>query len=335
MKKSIAIIFLFLASFSLAKDIKPIMVYDTKVILDKSWNEAIHKGILKFEKKTNINVEEEILIDITVFKKQVSTYAQNGFNPIMLNNVDDAKTEALKKIMSEYPKARFIIFNGTFNIPNAQYFVFSNQESSFVAGYLASKKSQTKKLGFIGGMDIPLIKNFLCGYIKGAKHANPKTEVLYDFIATDFSAWSNPEKAYTLATAQINDGADVIFGPAGGSSLGVHKAANEKNVYSIGVDSNQNNLYPGTVLTSTMVRVDNAAFRALMAMQKNIWGEMKVMGFQENGVALAFDEHNEALVSHELRNELNNLKADIILKNIQLLDYMFHKECIVNGELLF
>ena len=334
MKKLIYIL-LFFISFLFAKDIKPIMVYDTKVILDKSWNEAIHRGILKFEKKTNIKVEEEICIDIKVFKTQISTYAKNGFNPIMLNNVDDAKTEALKKIMSEYPKARFIIFNGTFNIPNAQYFVFSNQESSFLAGYLASKKSETKRLGFVGGMDIPLIRNFLCGYIKGAKYANPKSEVFYDFIANDFSAWSNPEKAYTLSIKQINKGADVIYGPAGGSSLGVHKAANENNIYSIGVDSNQNYLYPGTILTSTMVRVDNAAFRALIAMKKNIWGEMKVMGFQENGVELAFDKYNKALISKELKSELDNLKADIVLKKIELNDYMFSQECKVDGEIIF
>ena len=326
---------LFPFSFLFAQNIKPIMIYDTTLIMDKSWNQGIHRGLLKFEEKTNIPVKEDSAVDVIKFKERVIDYVQKGYSPIMLNNVDDAKTNVLKKIMLDHPKTKFIIFNGTFRIPNAQYFVFSSQQSSFLAGYLASKKSKTGTLGFVGGMEIPIIKNFLCGFIKGAKHANPKTEIVYDFLGQDFSAWTSPKKAYTMASKQIENGADVVFAPAGGSSLGVHKAANEKQVYSIGVDSNQNYLYPGTVLTSTIVNVENAAFRGLIAIQKNIWGERKVMGLQENGVGLAFDEHNQSLISDSLRQELNELKAKIVLKEIDLPDYMFTQACKVGSKVIF
>ncbi len=335
--KKLSILFLLLSTLLFANGVKPVMLYDTKEIFDKSWNEAIHKGIKKFEKRVNIKVEEASVLNIKEFRDKINYYTKNGYNPIMFNNLYQEKEEVIKKMILEYPKTRFIVFNGRFNIPNVHYFIFSNQESSFLAGYLASKQSKTKKLGFVGGMDIPLIRNFLCGYIKGAKYQNKNTKILYDFVGDDFSnAWNNKKAAFDLSSKQIKDGADIIFSPTGGSSLGALKAAHEKKVLGIGVDSNQNNIYPGSVLTSTMVRVDNAAFRSLMAAKRDIWGEqMKVMGLQENGVQLAFDKHNETLISKELRNELEHIKADIILKKIPLDDYTFTNTCKIENKVLF
>lgn len=311
-----------------AADIKPIMIYDSKLIMDKSWNEAIHNGITKFEKKSHIPVREVSVVTVDAFGAAVTMYAKEGYNPIMINHLNDHTNSLIMKVMLKYPSQRFVVFNGTFNAPNAHYFVFSSQESSFLAGYLAVKKSPNKKLGFIGGMDIPLIRNFMCGYIKGAKYADKNAQVISAFISDDLTAWASPDKAYQIAGKQIAEGADVIFAPAGGSAWGALKAAHDKGVLGIGVDSNQNDLYPGSVLTSAMVRVDNAAYRALMASYQNIWrDQMKIMGLQEKGVELAFDKYNAHLISPEMRKEIAQLEADIVLGKIRLPNYVFDEKC--------
>lgn len=316
------------ASSAKSANIKPIMIYDSELILDKSWNEAIHNGVQKFQKKTGIAVKETKAPTAERFKTAIKEFAKEGYDPIMINNLDGAIEVVIRQIMAEYPSRRFVVFNGTFNVPNAHYFVFSTQESSFLAGYLAAKKSKTGKLGFIGGMDIPLIRNFMCGYVKGAKYANPDASVLSAFVANDFSAWASPDKAHDIAVGQINDGADVIFAPAGGSTQGALQAASEKGVLGVGVDSNQNHLFPGSVLTSAMVRVDNAAFLALMAAHRGVWrDQVKIMGLQENGVELAFDQYNAALIPAELRRELDDLKAKIVLGEIELPNFIFTNEC--------
>ena len=326
----------FVSSLAFAANIRPVMIYDTNVIMDNSWNEAIHNGIVRFEKKMKIDVEEVNIIDVPSFAKKVSKYVEEGYGPIMLNNVDSGKDVILKEILYAYPKTRFIVFNGIFNIPNAYYFMFSYQESSFLAGYLASKKSKTNRLGFVGGMDIASIRSFLCGYISGARYHNPDINVEWDFIGKDFLAWSRPEDAYHLALKQIDKGTDIIFTPSGGSSVGALRAAHERGVFGIGVDSNQNHLFPGSVLSSALVMVDNAVFRSLLAAKRNIWGDqIKIMGLQENGVALAYDKYNAPLISDKLRNEVEAVKEKIILKEIKVNNYMDDKQCNINGEVLF
>lgn len=330
------LVLVFISTLLFSNEFKPAMIFDTDLILDNSWNETIYKGIKKFEKKTNENVK---IVNIKTEKyasiDPIESLAKDGYNPIILSYTECRKA-AVKKVMTNYPNTRFIIINGSFDMPNAHYISFAYQEISFLTGYLAMKKSKTKKIGFVGGAEVLIIKDFLCGYIKGAKYANKDAQIEYDYIGKDFSAFTNPSKAYELALKQIENGADVIFAPAGQSALGVLKGADEKNVYGIGVDSNQNHLYPGSVLTSAMVRVDNAIFRALMAAKNNIWGpQIKVMGLQEQALQLAFDEYNRELVSVKLRSEINTVTADVVLKKIDLQPYSEQNQCTYNGEVLF
>ena len=330
------LVFLLTALALIAADFKPIMLYDSEVLEDESWNSMIHGGIERFEKRFNVDVREEMVLKEEEFEAKVKKFADEGFNPIMINDVNEVKERAIKKVTLDYPKKRFIIFNGTINIPNADFFVFSYQEATFLVGYLATKKSKTNKIGFVGGMEILVLKKFLCGYIKGAKYANPHVEVFYEFIGDDLSAWNDVKKGYELTSKQMEKGADVVFGPAGGSSVGILKAAHDKGKLGIGVDRNQNGLYPGSVLTSVKVRVDNAAYMSLTTAFKGIWrDQIKIMGLQEKGVSLTFDKHNETLVSPELKEELEKLRADIILKKIKLPNYTQTKECIFQGKKLF
>lgn len=271
MKDKLILLFC-LTTFLFSSNIKPVMLFDTDIIFDNSWNETIYKGLKKFEEKTNISTKIFNEMDEDKAILLLQQLAKENYNPILLSYTEYRK-KAILQVMANYPKTRFIVLNGALNMPNAHYISFSNQESSFLAGYLAAKKSKTNKIGFIGGAKISVIKNFLCGYIKGAKYANRNVEVLYNYIGSDFHAFINPEKAYDLTEEQIKNGADILFSAAGNSSLGVLEAAYKNNVFGIGVDSNQNHLYPGNVLTSAMVRVDNAVFRALMAAKNNIWGD--------------------------------------------------------------
>jgi basic membrane protein A len=334
MKFVIVMIYLLYSSNIQASNFKPVMIFDGEKILDGTWNEAIHNGIKKFERKFGIPVKETIVssnseaADINELVKAINSHARDGFNPIMINSIDKETKQAIREVMDRYPKRRFIVFNGTYNIPNAHFFVFSYQEVTFLAGYLAAKKSKANKLGFIGGMDVPLIRNALCGYIKGARYAKSDVNVEYAFVSERFEGWSSPSKAYDLAIQQIANGADVLYAPAGGSAEGVLKAADDKSVLGIGADMNQNHLYPGSILTSVLVNVGNAAYRSLLASHRNIWREqLKVLGLQENGVGLAFDEHNASLITNELKAEIEQLTADIILKRIDLPNYVFTNEC--------
>lgn len=322
------------STFLFSAQIKPAMLFDADIILDNSWNETIYKGIKKFEKKTDINVDIFNEVDADKAIILLRQLAKKKYNPIIMSYTEYRK-DAITEIMKNNPKTRFIILNGSFNMPNAHYISFSYEESSFLVGYIAAKKSKTKNIGFIGGADIPIIRNFLCAYIKGAKFANKDVNIEYTFIGSDLHAFINPDKAYELGLEQIKNGADVLFAPAGHSSLGALKASYEKKVYSIGVDSNQNSLYPGSVLTSAMTRVDNAIFRALMAAKNNVWGsQIKIMGLQEKGIELAFDEHNKELISKSLKEEIDTLTAEIILKKILLKNYAIEKQCIYDEKKL-
>jgi basic membrane protein A len=318
-----------------SNEIKPVVMYDGSVIFDKGWNETIYNGVKKFEKKTNIKVKIVNEPDANKSINLIDELVAKGHNPIILSATKYTEN-TVRKILGNHPKTRFIVLSGYTDMPNARYLSFSNQESSFLAGYLAAKKSKTKKIGFVGGADIPVIQNFLCGYIKGAKYADKNVVVDYKYLGHNFAEWIKSTNQYEITAQMIKNGADVIFAPAGDRSVDILKAAHDHNVYGIGVDSNQNYLFAGSVLTSTMVRIDNAIYRELMAAKANVWGDqIQKMGLQEEGVELAFDEYNENLISKELRNELNQIKSDIILKNIDLPYYTISQGCIYEGKKLF
>lgn len=318
-----------------SNEFKPVAVFDNDGIMDGAWAETIYNGLKKFEKKTDIKIKIASEPDIGKSIKLIAELVEDGYNPIILS-YSKYTQETVKSLLASHPKTRFIVLSGSVKMPNAYYISFANQESSFLAGYLAVKKSKTKKIGFLGGADMPVIKNFLCGYIKGAKYADKNVLIDYKYLGRDFDAWLNSKAEYDIVTKQIENGSDVIFAVAGGNTKGALRAAHDNNVYGIGVDANQNHLYPGSVLTSVMVRIDNAIFRALMAAHANIWGaQRRTAGLQEHGVELAFDEYNKNLISKELRDKLDQITSDIILKNINLEDYSSLNACIYEGEVLF
>ncbi len=209
------------------------------------------------------------------------------------------------------------------DLPNVQSVVFKEQEGSFLVGMMAAMASKTGKVGFVGGMDIPLIRKFECGYEQGAKYANPKAEVYQNMTGSTGAAWNDPARGGELAKAQFAKGADVIFAAAGGTGMGVYQAAKDSGKLAIGVDSNQNHIHPGTMLTSMLKRVDVAVYNV----SKNHVPGMSVLGLKEAGVDYALDKNNEKLVTAEMKKKVDAAKADIIAGKIKVADYMADNAC--------
>jgi basic membrane protein A len=201
--------------------------------------------------------------------------------------------------------------------------VFQEHEGSFLVGVMAAKASKTAKVGFVGGMDIPLIRKFQCGYEQGVKHVNAKAEVFSNMTGSTGAAWSDPARGAELAKAQINRGADVVFAAAGGTGVGVYQAAKDAGKLAIGVDSNQNHLQPGTMLTSMLKRVDVAVYNVA----RNYTPGMTVLGLKEGGVDYAIDEYNAKLVSADMKRATEEARLAIISGKIKVADYMADNAC--------
>jgi len=217
----------------------------------------------------------------------------------------------------------FAIIDMVVDLPNVQSVVFKEQEGSFLVGAMAAMASKTGKLGFVGGMDIPLIRKFQCGYEQGAKYANPKVEVFANMTGTTGAAWNDPARGGELAKAQFAKGADVVFAAAGGTGIGVYQAAKDSQKLAIGVDSNQNHLQPGTMLTSMVKGVDVAVYNVAKAHKPGIL----VLGLKEGGVGYALDANNVKLVSADMKKKVEAAKADIISGKIKVADYMADNAC--------
>ncbi len=211
-----------------------------------------------------------------------------------------------------FPGTRFTIVDSVVYGPNVQSIVFREQEGSYVVGVLAAMASQTGVIGFVGGMDIPLIRKFACGYIQGARRADPAVTVLVNMTGTTPAAWSDPGRGAELARSQIGQGADVIIQAAGGTGIGVLQAAADGGALGIGTDSNQNGLHPGRVLTSMRKRVDNVVYDSFMTARDGQWRRgPQILGLAEGGLDWVFDEHNRDLITTEMDVAAKAAEADI------------------------
>ena len=216
------------------------------------------------------------------------------------------------------------------DLPNVQSIIFKEHEGSFLVGVLAAMKSETAAVGFVGGMDIPLIHKFACGYVQGVKHVNPGVVVYQKMTGTTPAAWNDPARGAQLAKAMYDSGADIVYAAAGGTGLGVLQAAADNKKLSIGVDSNQNHLQPGSVLTSMLKRVDVAAYEVFKTGYDGSWKPgFKILGLAEDGVGWSLDEHNAKLVTSAMKNKVEQVRKDIIAGNIKVHDYMSNNKCPV------
>jgi basic membrane protein A len=209
------------------------------------------------------------------------------------------------------------------NQPNVLSIVFKEHEGSFLVGMAAAMASKSGKVGFVGGMDIPLIRRFALGYEEGAKYVNPKIEIFQNMTGTTPAAWNDPTRGGELARSQFDRGADVVYAAAGATGLGVLQAAKDKGRLAIGVDSNQNYIHPGTILTSMIKRVDLAVYETFKIAREGLWKSgVRSLGVAEGGVGYTIDEYNRRLITADMENRLQQARADIMAGKIKVTDYM-------------
>ncbi|APW42826.1 BMP family lipoprotein [Rhodoferax saidenbachensis] len=307
------------ASFQVAAE--PAIVYDMGGKFDKSFNEAAYNGMERWKKETGKQYLEFEVSNESQREQAIRRMAEKGASPIIAMSFSQAS--AIEKIAKEFPKLQFAIIDDVVKLPNVQSVVFKEQEGSFLVGALAAMASKTGKVGFVGGMDIPLIRKFQCGYEQGAKYANPKAEVFGNMTGTTGAAWNDPARGGELAKSQFSKGADVVFAAAGGTGMGVYQAAKDNGKLAIGVDSNQNHLQPGTMLTSMLKRVDVAVYEV----SKKFTPGMSSLGLKEDGVGYAVDKNNEKLITADMKKKVEAAKADIISGKIKVADYMAANAC--------
>ena len=307
-------------------DIKPAVVYDIAGKNDKSFNESVFNGITKFMNDTGIAVTELEPTNAAQVEQSLKKLAQRGYWPIVA--VGFGMANATAAAAAAYPDTQFTIIDGFVEAPNVQMVLYKEHEGSFLVGVMAAMASTTGTVGFVGGMDIPLISRFECGYKQGVAHHDSSMTVLANMTGSTPAAFGNPSKGGELARSQIEAGADVVFAAAGGTGPGVYQAAADMGVLAIGVDDNQNYMQSGTMLTSMYKLVGDAAYESYEAAMNGTWDSaMRVLGVAENGVGFAMDEHNADLVSAEMIAAANAARDAIIAGDIVVHDYMSDNTC--------
>ncbi|MAZ01982.1 MAG: BMP family ABC transporter substrate-binding protein [Sneathiella sp.] len=304
-----------------AEDFNPAIVFDMGGKSDKSFNEAAFNGIEKFKKETGVDYMEFEVTQVSQREQAAQRMARDDADIVIA--IGFAQAAAVEKAAKKYPDTKFTIIDMVVDLPNVQSVVFREEQGSFLVGMAAAMASETGKVGFIGGMDIPLIRKFALGYKEGVMYADPNAEVIENMTGTTPAAWNDPTKGSELAKSQYDRGADVIFAAAGATGLGVLQTAADEGKLAIGVDSNQNYLHPGSMLTSMMKRVDVAVYNALMTAKDGTWKPgIQVLGLAENGVGFAVDQWNKDLLTEEMVAKLNAAREDIIEGKIKVTNYM-------------
>ena len=308
-----------------AEEIAPALLFDLGGKFDKSFNEASYNGAQKFTEETGIEYVEFEISNDAQREQALLRFAEDGRNPIVMAGFSWAA--ALEKVAAEFPDTDFAIIDMVVDLPNVRSVVYNEHEGSYLVGILAAMASESKKVGFVGGMDIPLIRKFACGYVGGAKAAGA-TDVFQNMTGDTPAAWNDPTKGGEITKSQMSQGADVVYAAAGGTGVGVLQAAADADNLGIGVDSNQNYLHPGKVLTSMLKRVDLAVYDAFMdAKNGEFTAGFNVLGLAQDGVGYAVDEHNEALITDEMKAAVEDAKAKIVAGDITVHDYMSDNNC--------
>ncbi|MDE2739833.1 MAG: BMP family ABC transporter substrate-binding protein, partial [Paracoccaceae bacterium] len=291
---------------------------------DKSFNESAWNGAEKWKSETGGSYREIEIQSEAQREQALRRLAEGGSNPIVMTGF--AFGSVLDNVAPDFPDTNFAIIDFVVAQPNVKSIVFKEHEGSYLVGLIAGMTTASNTVGFVGGMDIPLIRRFGCGYVQGVKAANPDINVIQNMTGNDPSAWNDPVKGGELTKAQIASGADVVYHAAGGTGVGVLQAAADAGILGIGVDANQNHLHPGSVLTSMLKRVDVAVYNSFSE-GEDLNTSIVVLGLKEDGVGYALDENNQDLISADVLEMIEATKASIINGDIVVHDYTTDDSC--------
>lgn len=304
----------------------PALVFDLGGKFDRSFNEAAFNGAQVWADETGGEYREIELQSDAQREQALRRLAEAGSNPIVMAGFAFGST--LETIAPDYPDTTFVIIDSVVDQPNVQSIIFQEHEGSFLVGMLAGMASESGTVGFVGGMDIPLISRFGCGYAQGVVAANPDATVIANMTGTTPAAWNDPVRGGELTRGQIAQGADVVYAAAGGTGVGVLQTAADEGILSIGVDSNQNGIHPGQVLTSMLKRVDVAVYNAFTA-GADIEPGLVVLGLAEDGVGYALDENNAELITEEMMAAVDAAREQIIAGEITVHNFSDDGTCPV------
>jgi basic membrane protein A len=305
----------------MAQEFAPAVVFDMGGKFDKSFNEAAYNGAERFKKETGIPYREFEVTAEAQREQALRNMARRGSQIVVA--IGFGQASGVEKVAKEFPNVKFAIVDAVVDLPNVQSIVFKEHEGSFLVGMAAAMASKTGKIGFVGGMDIPLIRKFALGYEEGAKYVNPKIEVFQNMTGTTPAAWNDPTRGGELARSQFDRGADVVYAAAGATGLGVLQAAKDKGRLAIGVDSNQNYIHPGSILTSMVKRVDVAVFESFNTAKAGTWKPgVRILGVADDAVGYSLDQYNRSLITPEMEKRLQQARADIVAGKIKVTDYM-------------
>lgn len=304
------------------------IVFDIGGKDDRSFNAAAWEGVKRAAKDLPIVLRDIEPGNPTSIEPAMRAFAERGYDLII--GVGFAQAPIMEQVAKDYPRINFAIIDGGSDLPNVASLVFKEHEGSYLVGLIAAKTSKTGTIGFIGGMDISLIHRFEVGYEEGARAVSPKIRIIQNYVGVTDAAWNNPGKGKELALSQISKGADVIFTAAGNSGLGAFDAVEQAGKqdgrathFVIGVDSNQNMVKPGFVLTSMVKRVDNAVYQIV---SDTVKGQFKaglhVYGLDKDGVVYAMDDNNKNLISSDAIREAEEARQKIIAGQIKVTDAM-------------
>lgn len=303
---------------------EPAIIFDLGGKFDKSFNEAAFNGAQRWAQETGGTFKELEMQSEAQREQAIRRLAEAGANPVVM--VGFTFGNVLNEVAPDFPDTKFAIVDMVVEQPNVKSVVFTEHEGSYLVGMMAALASKTNTVGFIGGMDIPLIRRFGCGYAQGVKAVNADANVILNMTGTTPAAWNDPVKGGEIAKAQKSQGADVIFAAAGGTGVGVLQTAADEGILSIGVDSNQNHLFPGKVLTSMVKRVDVAVYNAFKE-GADLAPGFAVLNLASEGVGYAMDEHNAALVTPEMKAAVDAAAAKIMSGELAVHDYMSDNTC--------
>lgn len=287
---------------------------------DKSFNASAYEGGSRAKKELGIFLKYVEATDDNAFEPLMRAFAQRNFDLII--GIGFAQKEAIAKVARQFPQAHFAIVDAQVDAPNVRSLLFEEHEGAYLVGAIAAMTSKTGKIGFVGGMDVPLIRRFELGYEAGAKKINPEVAVLVNYVGITSEAWNNPPKGKELGVSQYDQGADVIFAAAGASGLGVLDAAEEKKKFVIGCDSNQDWTKPGLVLTSMLKRVDRAVYFTIQEAKVGKFNSgVQRFGLANQGVDYSRDQFNAKILTESVCRRADELKTEIIAGKIVVPDY--------------
>jgi basic membrane protein A len=292
------------------------LVLSTGGLGDKSFNDSAYAGLKEAEEKLGVQIKYVEPANVSEFDTFLREFAEANYDLII--GIGFQMKDSVVKVASEYPDNNFVMVDEPIDMPNVISATFNEPEGSFLAGALAGMMTKTNRVGFIGGIEVPLIQKFGDGFMAGAKYVNPEITSFKAYVGGN-SPFNDPARGKEMALSMIDSKADIIYHAAAGSGMGVFEAAKERGIYAVGVDSNQDEVVPGTILTSMLKKVDRAVFTIIKNTQEKGFqaGQME-FNLANDGVGITDLEYTKDQVGEDKLKKLEEIKADIISGKIDV-----------------